>query len=257
MSEIFAYWDTKQSFSPVEVAFLINGIDPSSDLAKKEGLPEDTYNLMERAFESAHAYYSECIIGRVESAREPLIFELLSDEFRRLVEGYLGIFPIEHQPIPGISSLDFDNVLRKIDYLRPLRSEEINLSKWLSSFGSSIFPRQKLSRRVMHKWLVDNNIGSVYKFIKNAPMALGIRDDELRIPQKQKPPEPKPLTTNEKNTLLTLIAVLGDYAGLDVNARGAAKNISKLTEEFGAPITDDTIIKVLKAIPLALESRMK
>jgi len=257
MSEIFAYWDTKQSFSPVEVAFLINGIDPESDLAKKKGLPEDTYNLMEQAFESAHAYYSECIIGRVESVREPLIFELLSDEFRHLVEGYLGIFPIKHQPLQGASSSDFDNVLRKIDYVRPLSPEEIKLSNWLTSCGASIFPRQKLSRRVMHKWLVDNNIGSVYKFIKNAPMTLNIRGDELIIPQKRKPPEPKPLSTNEKNTLLTLIAVLGDYAGLDVNARGAAKNISRLTEEFGAPITDDTIIKVLKAIPLALESRMK
>lgn len=67
----------------------------------------------------------------------------------------------------------------------------------------------------------------------------------------------KPLNTTERNTLLTLIAVLCKCAGIDPQAKGAAVKIANLTEEFGATVTDDTIRKHLDRIPDALESRMK
>jgi adenosyl cobinamide kinase/adenosyl cobinamide phosphate guanylyltransferase len=69
--------------------------------------------------------------------------------------------------------------------------------------------------------------------------------------------ENKPLATPERNTLLTIIAALCDYSAIKVEERGAANQIAKLTEEIGATVSDDTVRRWLKAIPDALETRMK
>lgn len=70
-------------------------------------------------------------------------------------------------------------------------------------------------------------------------------------------PDEKPLTPTERNTLLTIIAALCDYSAIDTNARGTAQQIANLSQEIGAPITDDTIRKILAKIPDALERRKK
>lgn len=67
----------------------------------------------------------------------------------------------------------------------------------------------------------------------------------------------KPLTTTERNSLLTVIAGLCDYSDIKHQERGAATQIANMTEEIGAPVTDDTIRKILAKIPDALESRKK
>lgn len=67
----------------------------------------------------------------------------------------------------------------------------------------------------------------------------------------------KPLTTTERNTLLTIIAALCDYSKIDHQGRGAAAQIARLTEASGARVSEDAISKALKKIPNALESRMK
>lgn len=67
----------------------------------------------------------------------------------------------------------------------------------------------------------------------------------------------KPLTTNERNTLLTIIAALCDYSAIKHQERGAATQIAKLTEDIAATVTDDTVRKVLTKIPGALATRMK
>lgn len=67
----------------------------------------------------------------------------------------------------------------------------------------------------------------------------------------------KPMTTTERKTLLTIIAALCDYSAIDPAGRGAAGQLAKMSEEVGAPVTDDTIRKVLAKIPDALESRKK
>jgi hypothetical protein len=65
------------------------------------------------------------------------------------------------------------------------------------------------------------------------------------------------LGTKERNTLLTIIASLCDYSAIDLKARGVAGQIAKMTEEIGAPVTDDTIRKVIAQVNDALESRAK
>lgn len=67
----------------------------------------------------------------------------------------------------------------------------------------------------------------------------------------------KPLTTTERNSLLAVIAALCDYSAIDPAGRGTAGQIAKMSEEIGAPVTDDTIRKILAKIPDALESRKK
>ncbi len=67
----------------------------------------------------------------------------------------------------------------------------------------------------------------------------------------------KPVTTTERNSQLTIIAALCDRLGINHQERGAASRIAKMTEEIGAPVSDDTVRRVLAKIPGALESRMK
>lgn len=67
----------------------------------------------------------------------------------------------------------------------------------------------------------------------------------------------KPLTTTERNSLLTIIAALCDYSAIKYQERGAASQIAKLTEELGAPVSDDSVRRALEKIPSALEARMK
>lgn len=71
------------------------------------------------------------------------------------------------------------------------------------------------------------------------------------------PAADRPLMTIERNTLLTIIAALCDYSGIKTEERGAANQIAKLTEEIGAPVSDDTVRRWLNQIPDALESRMR
>lgn len=71
------------------------------------------------------------------------------------------------------------------------------------------------------------------------------------------PKSDKPMATTERNTLLTLIAALCDCSAIDHQARGSSAQIAAMTDEIGAPVTDDTIRKVLRQIPAALEARKK
>lgn len=67
----------------------------------------------------------------------------------------------------------------------------------------------------------------------------------------------KPLNTNERNTLLTIIAALCAESAIDWKARGAGEEIARLTEKIGAPVSGDSVRRTLGRISDALESRMK
>ena len=61
--------------------------------------------------------------------------------------------------------------------------------------------------------------------------------------------------TRRTGTLMVLIAALAKKAGIDLSARGAAARLSGLTEEIGAPVSDDTIGRLLPLIRDAVEKR--
>lgn len=67
----------------------------------------------------------------------------------------------------------------------------------------------------------------------------------------------KSLSSNERNTLLTIIAALCDYSAIKHQERGAAQRIMEMTDEIGTHVDDETIRKALAKIPNALETRMK
>lgn len=76
-------------------------------------------------------------------------------------------------------------------------------------------------------------------------------EDESPLPE-------KPLGTNERRTLLVIIAALCREAGLDWRkGKGAPANIVRLTEQLGTPISEDTIRKQLNMIDDAIEARQK
>jgi hypothetical protein len=114
-------------------------------------------------------------------------------------------------------------------------------------------------------FLSDGN--TIYQLLESGLFPLGeipqdalivLRVEELqRFEETFSKSSEKPLTATERNTLLTLIAALCKFDGVDPNARDATSQIVQMTEDLGAPISDDTIRKVLRQIPNALESRRK
>ena len=82
--------------------------------------------------------------------------------------------------------------------------------------------------------------------------------EELALCQSGRPAKVDlPLHTRQRRTLLTIVAALCEAADIDYTERGASQRIKSTTELLGAPIDDGTIIKLLKEIPDALETRMK
>jgi hypothetical protein len=71
------------------------------------------------------------------------------------------------------------------------------------------------------------------------------------------PPESKPLTSKERNSLLVLIGALCHDSDIDPSQRGISTSLVAMTELIGAPLTDDTIRKILSQIEPAIEARSK
>lgn len=61
------------------------------------------------------------------------------------------------------------------------------------------------------------------------------------------------LHSRERNTLLVLIAALCRANSIDYERRGIAKQLVGLVDEIGMSISDDTVRKILKDIPQALD----
>jgi hypothetical protein len=94
-----------------------------------------------------------------------------------------------------------------------------------------------------------------YKLVMIENQKLKDQLSEARAAQPSK--VDRPVTTRQRRTLLTIIASLCRSAGIDPQARGAAQRIKGLVEILGVSMDDDTVAKVLKEIPDAIESRMK
>ena len=87
---------------------------------------------------------------------------------------------------------------------------------------------------------------------------LVVRTEELRKFEQKisgNAEEERSLRTTERNTLLTIIAALCDYSNIKYQERGVVGQIERMTQEIGAPVTDDTNRTVLAKIPAPLETR--
>jgi len=67
----------------------------------------------------------------------------------------------------------------------------------------------------------------------------------------------KDLASTERNSLLVLIGALCKELGINPETRGVAASIVRMTEISGAPLTDDTIRKILRQIGAAVSLRSK
>ena len=65
----------------------------------------------------------------------------------------------------------------------------------------------------------------------------------------------KPLKTTERDSLLILIATLLKQNKIDLAQKGVVKLVALTTEEFGNPLSEDTVSRILKQIPGALTRR--
>ena len=71
------------------------------------------------------------------------------------------------------------------------------------------------------------------------------------------PPRSKSGETRRHDTLMVLVAALAKQAGIDFAERGASRRIMEATERIGAPVSEDTIQRVIQAVPAALDKRDK
>ncbi len=71
------------------------------------------------------------------------------------------------------------------------------------------------------------------------------------------PVQEKPLSSKERNSLLVLIGALCNEVGIEPDERGVATALVHMTESLGAPLTDDTVRKILKQVKDAVELRSK
>jgi len=72
------------------------------------------------------------------------------------------------------------------------------------------------------------------------------------------PQAEKPISTRERNTLLTIIAALTNDAKIDIfKTSKSGELISRMTQQLGALVDGETIASKLKQIPDALERRSK
>ncbi|WP_323139994.1 hypothetical protein [Massilia phyllosphaerae] len=126
----------------------------------------------------------------------------------------------------------FDN-----DVLKLKRSTANEIKTWASEYVHE-FDDQRFSRKELNRWLIDNNFSSKYNFL---------------LPT-QHVAAPKALSTNEKNTLLTLIGAL--YLSLEQKFdHNATSRLKQMVERMGVRISDDTIRSKLEEARLAIETK--
>lgn len=71
------------------------------------------------------------------------------------------------------------------------------------------------------------------------------------------PAKVKPLTSKERNSLLVLLGAVLKDNDIDPNQRGITTSLVAMTELIAAPLSDDTIRKILSQIEPAIDSRNK
>lgn len=116
----------------------------------------------------------------------------------------------------------------------------------------------KVSRQEIARWLRQSGLQSIYQFEKpttELPTDAAPLPIEPQIDTKPASPQ---LSTRERNTLLTIIAVLCKDAGYDITKHAKTAGLIQSTAAtMGLGIGESTIESHLKKIPDALETRMK
>lgn len=221
-------WLFANTFAPVEAAGLIMGFNPTAldDLQKKAIAP--VIRRMETSYESACASYSWDVGGFYSHAPES-----------------------EAAKNQNMTQLRSEAMISAL--IRSFGRPE-HFTDWYTCNDYSDFKNQQFSRSELSRWLADNNLPTKYEFgndsgAANPPvLSSDGSDDGPSI-------EERPLSSNERNTLLLVIAALADKANLDLKHHGSASAISAMIEMLGAKVTRETIRSKLDLIPTAVARR--
>lgn len=137
-----------------------------------------------------------------------------------------------------------------------LASEEIAYLQASFNNGKTSLPKPLLTTSIFGD-IEESDTHAMAIAYKMAVVENNILREQLRDSQQIPSKVDRPLTTNNRRTLLTIIAILCSKLKIDPQARGASQRIKELSELFKTPIDDGTIANILKEIPDALETRMK
>jgi hypothetical protein len=251
----FNHWDYADEFSGRDAAYLIGGINPSSNNA------EDSYRALPIIKRMKKAYYSSCSDYRDDfeylAEDDRLMFSrntknpsnLLSCEIETLIKNYENSEYVKsgdsfHSSGTGPKLVKYQDDEGNEVFLKDLDD------KGHDAIGPGIlwkmsdhheFDDQYFSRSELRRWLADNKFPTKYHFLDRNELSSAGRA----------------LSTTERNTLLTIIAALCNYSDIKHDARGVAPRIEGMTTDIGATVTADSILKVLRQIPAALESRTR
>ena len=196
----------------------------------------------------AHKYSVRHIEEKLEAAYKGAIDHAKFECF--VIPSFISDAPEPENLIPVRATLESLELFENVESFLNAREAGAFIG-WLK-YGSS-FHNQKFSRKELARWQKDNNINSVYRFdLKSSIVATPTNKTDI-VPQAE-----KPLSTRERNTLLTIIAVLCKEAEIDyTKAAKAAALIQGTAATLGVNIGETTIEEHLKKIPDALERRMK
>lgn len=218
-----SHWDLVDQFTLFEAACLATGIDPNCARLLEIGQREKV-KFVEKAMSEGYKLAQACAAEKLAN---------------------LGA---------AADSLLMPETLPSIQLAQELSATNKSANEFASpqAFIDKSLPAH-FSRKAISDWFDAKGHKTVYDFSEKLRRQSASRlRDSVPIPTVE-----KPLSTTERTTLLVIIAALCEHGTIKPKERGAAMQIAKLTEEIGAPVSDDRVREWLKKIPDALESRMR
>ena len=223
-------WIYAEDFTGQEAAYLILGVDPSIatlDDGRRVLLIEER---LKKAYEAAFKnIYDDIIMG-------PMFGPYLC-------------YQIENPPTARqevLYSVEITNGL-KPETEHQYSSEFFRI--WLES-GDRKFRDQRFSKVELGRWITENKLVSHYEFSSDQIAQQPKKTDSFSMD--------KPLSNRERDTLLTIIAVLCKEAKFDYTKHAKTAGLIQSTAVgMGLQIGESTIEEKLKKITNALASRMK
>lgn len=222
-----SHWVFAEDFTAHEAAYLILGVDPSTDTSSRS-----IQHVLKRI---SDAYAATLENLKFQFFIEPYLSESRFDEGEGgggAVSRKETLFSIEIEKLSDAFS----------------EGDEVSTIGWLEQ-GRTDLTEQRFSRAELLRWIDDNQLISMYSFARSTP---------LEPQEKSSPPMEKVLSNRERETLLTIIAVLCNEAKLDHSKHAkTAGLIHSTAAKMGLSIGESTIEGHLKKIPNALAGRMK
>ncbi|GAC1569064.1 MAG: hypothetical protein NVS3B3_23040 [Aquirhabdus sp.] len=220
------HWNCVSIFSAVDAAYLVKGIDPSGVVSSEGREVRHIVDSMRRDYNAAYSN----LVDRIENLEKLFgnqiveISGLLSVELEQLISDRMD----------GDGS-HFEFLLDRFAALNYDPDDEI-------IDNTFEFSTQNFSRERLHEWITNTGVKSAYDFLQIPEQNIAISD--------------RPVATTERRTLLVLIAALCQKANYNYSDKGIAGPLQRMIfNEVSVNVTDDTIRKILRQIPDALEAR--